>query len=136
MANGRLILDARPKGSKYHQDYFIDNLLPALNQVKTGNGRRKVVPTLTVPMDNSMSHNGAKITEKMSSKGLERTSHPTYSPYISLCDVWPFGTIQGMIKDRDLQGPEEILRAIQEACSHVTFEDFHNVFRSWMERLT
>jgi hypothetical protein len=30
-ANGRLILDALPKGSKYNQNYFIDNLLPALN---------------------------------------------------------------------------------------------------------
>jgi hypothetical protein len=26
-ANGRLILDALPKGLKYNQDYFIDNLL-------------------------------------------------------------------------------------------------------------
>jgi hypothetical protein len=35
-----------------------------------------------------------------------------------------------MIKDRDLQGPEEILRAIQKAWSHFTFENFRNVFKS------
>jgi len=70
MANGRLILDALPKGSKSNQDYFIDNLLPALNQVRTGNARHKVAPTLMVHMDNSMRPNGAKITEKMSLKGL------------------------------------------------------------------
>jgi hypothetical protein len=35
-----------------------------------------------------------------------------------------------------LQGPEDILKAIQEAWSHFTFEDFQNVFKSWMERLT
>jgi hypothetical protein len=33
------------------------------------------------------------------------------------------------------QGPEEILRAIQEARSHCIFEDFQNVFKSRMERL-
>jgi hypothetical protein len=35
-----------------------------------------------------------------------------------------------------LQDPEGILRAIQEAWYHFTFEDFQNVFKSWMERLT
>jgi hypothetical protein len=70
-ANSPLILDALPKGSKYNQDYFIDNRLPALNQVRTGNGRLKVAPTLMVHMDNSMCHDGPKITEKMSLKGLE-----------------------------------------------------------------
>jgi hypothetical protein len=59
-------LDALPKGSKYDQDDFTDNLLPAFNQVKTGNHRLKVGPTLMVHMDNSMSHNATKITEKMS----------------------------------------------------------------------
>jgi hypothetical protein len=38
-ANVQLILAALPKGSKYNQDYFIDNLFPALNQVRTGNVR-------------------------------------------------------------------------------------------------
>jgi hypothetical protein len=65
-ANGRLILDARRKRSKYNQDALIDNLAPALNQVRTGNGCHKGVPTLIVHMDNSMFQNGAKITEKMS----------------------------------------------------------------------
>jgi hypothetical protein len=37
---------------------------------------------------------------------------------------------------RSLQPPEEILRAIQEAGSHFPFEDFQNVIKSWMERLT
>jgi hypothetical protein len=40
-----------------------------------------------------------------------------------------------MITDRHLLDPEEILRAIQEARRHFTFEDFQNVFKSWTERL-
>jgi hypothetical protein len=136
MANTRLILDALPKGSKYNQDYFIDNLLSALNQVRAGNSRLKVTPTLMVHMDNSMCYNEAKITEKMSFKGLEQASHRIYSSDTSPGDFWGFGTIQGMIKDQHLQDPEEILRAIQEARNHFAFEDFQNVFKSWMGRLT
>jgi hypothetical protein len=108
-------LDALPKGSKSNQDYVIDNLLPALNRVRTRNVRRKVAPTLMVHMDNSMCHKGAKSIEKMPLKGLGRALHPAHSPDISHYDFWAFATIQGMIKNRHLQGPEEILRAIQEA---------------------
>jgi hypothetical protein len=67
-ASGRLILDALSKGSKYNQDDFIHNRLPALNQVRTGDARHNVAPTLMVHIDNSIDHNGAKITEKTSVK--------------------------------------------------------------------
>jgi hypothetical protein len=115
---------------------LIENLFQALNQVKAGNGRLKVAPTLMVRMDNSMCQNEAKITAKMSLKGLRRTLHPLYSPDISSCDFWALGTIKEMITDQHLQGLEEILRAIQQIWSYFAFEDFQNVFKLWMERLT
>jgi hypothetical protein len=34
------------------------------------------------------------------------------------------------------QGPEAILRVIHGASSHFAFEDFQNVFKSWIDRLT
>jgi hypothetical protein len=76
MANRRLILDAVPKGSKYNQDCLIANLLPALGQVRAGNAHHKAAKTLMVHMEGSMCHNGAKIMEKRSFKGLERAPHP------------------------------------------------------------
>jgi hypothetical protein len=115
---------------------LIENLLPALNQVKAGNARLKVAPTLMVHMDNSMCQNEAKITAKMLLKGLRRALHSFYSLDISPCNFLALGTIQEMITDRHLQGPEKILRAIQEAWSYFAFEDFQNVFKLWMERLT
>jgi hypothetical protein len=132
IAYGRLIFNTLPKRSKYNQNYFIDNLLSALNPVRTGNTRYKMALILLVHMNNSMCHNGAKITEKMPLKGLGRASHSAYSSNINPCDFWEFGTIRRMIKDRHLQDleEEEILRAIQEAYSHFTFENFQNVFKS------
>jgi hypothetical protein len=92
-------LDALPKGFKYNQDCFIDNLFPALNQVRTGNGRHEVALTVIVHIDNSMCHNGAKTTAKMSSKGLGRAPRPAYSPDIISDDFWAFGTIKRRIQD-------------------------------------
>jgi hypothetical protein len=50
-ANGQMILDDPPKRSKCNQDYFIQNLLPALNEVRTGNARLKMAVTLIVYVD-------------------------------------------------------------------------------------
>jgi hypothetical protein len=74
-----------------------------------------MVLTLMVPMDNSMCHNGAKITEKMLLKGLKQAPHTAYSPDMSPCDFWAFRTIKRMMTDHHIQSPEEILKAIQEA---------------------
>jgi hypothetical protein len=69
-ADGRLILDALPKVSKYNQNDFIGNLLPAFDQFRIGNARDKVIPTLIVHLENSRCHDGARITEQMLLKGL------------------------------------------------------------------
>jgi hypothetical protein len=78
----------------------------------------------------------SKITDKMSWKGLGRALDLAYSLDIIPCDFWAFRTIQGMIEDRHLQDPEELLRAIQEAWTDFIFEQFQNAFKSWIERLT
>jgi hypothetical protein len=50
---------------------------------------------------------------------------------------WPsWQTLRRKTVRGSLQGPEQILRATQEAWNHFTFEDLQNVFKLWMERLT
>jgi hypothetical protein len=120
-ANGRAILDTLPKGSKSNHDYLIDNLLPALSQVRTGNDRHKVATSLNLHMDNSMCHDGATIAKKMSLKGLGRAPHPTDSPYINPSDFWVFERITRMITDPHLQGPGEILRVVRESMKSFHF---------------
>jgi hypothetical protein len=116
--------------------YFVYDILLALNEARTGNARHKVSPSLMADMGNSVCDHGANINEKMSLKGLRRTCHSADSPDISLRDFWAFGRIEEMINDRHFRGFEEILRAIQKGWSHFILEDFQNVFKSWMERLT
>jgi hypothetical protein len=60
-----LVLNFLPKGTKFNQDYFVDTVLPNLCSEKRRIARCKFLPSFSVHMDNSMCHNGAKITEDL-----------------------------------------------------------------------
>jgi hypothetical protein len=66
-----LVLNFLPKVTKFNQDYFIDTVLPNLYSEKRQIARRKGLLGFSVHMDNSMCHDGAKITEKLG----KRQSH-------------------------------------------------------------
>jgi histone-lysine N-methyltransferase SETMAR len=84
-------------------------------------------------MDNSMSHNGRKITEEISDARLERFSHPAYSPDLIPCDFWLFGMLKEKMKDRAFQPVEEILEAVTLIWNAMLFEQLQSVFLNWME---
>jgi hypothetical protein len=71
-----LVLNLVPKGTKFNQDYFIDTVLPNLYSEKKRIARRKGLPSFPVHMDNSMCHNGAKITEKLEKRHIAGALHP------------------------------------------------------------
>jgi transposase len=86
-------------------------------------------------VDNSICHNGAKITEELEKRHIARAPHPPYSPYLSPCDFWLFGILEQKMKKRVFQSEEQILAAITESWNEFTFEDIQRVFQNWMERL-
>jgi hypothetical protein len=63
-----LVLNSIAKVTKFNQDSFIDAVLPDLQSEKARIVRRKGLQSLSVHIDNSMCHNGAKITEKHGKK--------------------------------------------------------------------
>jgi histone-lysine N-methyltransferase SETMAR len=108
------VLDFLPKGTKFNQYYFIDTVLPNLYSEKRGIARRKGPPSFSVHVDNSMCHNGAKITEKLEKRHIARAPHPYYSPDLSPCDFWLFEILKQKMKERVFQSEEQILAAITE----------------------
>jgi hypothetical protein len=86
-------------------------------------------------MDNSMCHNGAKITKKLENRHIARAPHPPYLPDLSPCEFWLFGILKQKMKKRVFQSEEQILAAIIESWSELIFEDIQRVFHNWMERL-
>jgi hypothetical protein len=107
-----LVLEALPKGTKFNQDYFIDAIFPGLYHEKTRISRKEGFPAFSVHMDNSMCHNGNKISEKLTKGSIERPPDPPYSPDISPCDFWLFGMREHKMKDRQFQSQQAILSAI------------------------
>jgi histone-lysine N-methyltransferase SETMAR len=86
-------------------------------------------------MDNSMCHNGAKITEKLEKRHIVRAPHPPYSPDLSPCDFPSFRILKQKIKEQVFQSEEHILADITENWNELTFEDIQRIFHNWMERL-
>jgi hypothetical protein len=131
-----IVLDVMPKGWKYNQLYFIDNIVPGLKRGKMSFARPKPGSTFWAPMDTSMWHTGAKITSEFQKHHLARMPHPPYSPDISPCDFWLFGMLKGILKDRELVSSEEIEVANPDVWNSLTSDDVQSVFRHWMSRLT
>jgi hypothetical protein len=75
-----LVLNFLPKGTNFNQDYFIDTVLPNRYSEKRRIARRKGMPSFSVHTDNSVCHNGAKITEKLEKRHIAGAAHPPYSP--------------------------------------------------------
>jgi hypothetical protein len=86
-------------------------------------------------MDNSICHNGRKVTDEFDNRKLQRVAHPPYLPDPSPCDFWPFGTLKQKMKDREFSGVEDIVNAVQEIWREVTLERLQSVFFNWTERL-
>jgi transposase len=130
-----LVLNFLPKGTKFNQDYFIGTVFPNLYSEKRRIARRKSLPSFSVHMDNSMCHNGTKITEKLEKRHIVRAPHPPYSPDLSPCDFWFFGILKRKMKEPVFQSEEQSLAAITENWNELTFEDIQRVFHNRMERL-
>jgi hypothetical protein len=86
-------------------------------------------------MDNSMCHNGRKVTDELEVLRLEGIPHPPYSPDLSPCDFWLFGVLKQNIKDQVFQTIEKILDAIRHVWREVTLERLQSVFFDWIEQL-
>jgi hypothetical protein len=108
-------LDSLPEDQKFHQEYFIDELLQPIVQLRASYACWKVTPNLLAHMDNSMCHNGTKITKQFKKKRLIRFPHSSYSPDLNPCDFWAFGYLKHRLKDRQLQSANDIQTAIREA---------------------
>jgi hypothetical protein len=81
-----ILLDALTKGSKFNQQYFIDDVFPDLQTENLNFRRRMPLATFWVHMDNSMCHNGSKVVSKFDKHHFARLPHPSYSRGLSPCD--------------------------------------------------
>jgi hypothetical protein len=87
-------LHALPAGARFTQEYFINSILPDILDEKQRILRRNHGGDFFAHMDNSMCHNGRKVTDEFDNRKLQRVVHPPYSPDLSPCDFWLFGMLK------------------------------------------
>jgi hypothetical protein len=103
--------------------------------IKEGTFCVEFVGAIFHAMDNSMCHNGRKITDELENLKLDRVDHPPYSRDLIPCDFWLFGMLKQKVQDRVFDTIEEILMAIRKIWSEMTFEDFQSVFFDWIQQV-
>jgi hypothetical protein len=72
---------------------------------------------------------------KFETHHVSRFPHPPYSPDISPCNFWLFGTLKGNLKDQESNSSNEIEEAIFGIWDDFTFDNVQSVFQNWMRRL-
>jgi hypothetical protein len=131
----RLAVDILPNGQKYDQDDLLQKVIPDLKPERSRFARLKILVEFASHIDNSMCHNGTKMTNTLDKASHIRARHPVNSPDLSPRDFWLFGMPVHRMTDRQPQRPKAILDAVPKLCDKVTFEESENVFLTWMEQL-
>jgi hypothetical protein len=106
-----IVMDGLPKDMKFNQLYFGHSVFPNLKQVNmnpTGQRPRSTFPALK---DNSMCHDGLKVTSKFKKYHLSRMPRLLDSPDIGPCDLWLFMLTKGILKDWEFNSIDEIEEA-------------------------
>jgi hypothetical protein len=109
------VRDISPKGSKFNQLYFVDYIFPDLKREGMNFHRHVPQETVWVYTDNLMWPNGSRAALKFKKHSVSRLPHPPYSPDISSCDVWLFGMLKRVSKDREFNssdGIEEVITKV------------------------
>lgn len=96
--DGLYCINSLPKGTKFNQEYFIDNALSTFSETIKRNKKKRSLKKIHVNMDNSTFHNGFKSINFLKEPKLNRTPYPMYSSDISLCDFWLFARCKKSVK--------------------------------------
>jgi histone-lysine N-methyltransferase SETMAR len=118
-------LNALPPGGKFTQDYFLNTAPRDIIHERGQILRRVLRGDFFVHMDNSMCHNGRKLTDELENLKLVRVAHPPYSRDLSPCDFRLFGMLKQKTQDRVFDTTEEILMATRNPSSSIGFNELN-----------
>jgi hypothetical protein len=87
---------------------FVDCIFPSSKKEDVDFHRWIPQATFWVHMDNSICHNGSKMTSKFEEHRVSRLPYQPDSPDISPYDVWPFEMLKRVLKVREFTWSDEI----------------------------
>lgn len=129
-----IAIDDLPKGRRFTQDYFINNIGDMISNANRRFLRKEKCLNFRIHMDNSKCHNGSKVTQFLADKKINRIPHPPYSPDMSPCDFWFFGRSKKLLEDVEITDSEMLVDKLIDIWNGISFEEIQAVYREWEKR--
>lgn len=105
-------LGGLPKGTKFNQDYFVENILSTIMENIKNSKKRAPIKKFNIHMDNCKIHNGVKSMTFLQAQKLDRVLHPAYSPDVSPCDFWLFGKCKNLLEEKEISSQDKLINEI------------------------
>jgi histone-lysine N-methyltransferase SETMAR len=107
-----------PKGCTFKAEYYRDNILAALTQLRPEDDGEKLV----IHADNAKAHTVQKCRTVCEENGLRFAPHPPYSPDLAPPDFLLFSYVKERLKGMVFPSYKELLGAIGEVMTSIQSE--------------
>jgi hypothetical protein len=131
-----IVFDVLLRNGTFNQLYSINSIFPGLKTTNLSFWPQKTELIFRVHMDNSMCHNGSKVTLKIKKNRISGMRHQHYSPDRSPCDVPFFDMSKQILRNREFSSSDEAEDTIGQVWNDLTFDHVQSMFRDWIWRLT
>ena len=110
---GVQLINLKPMDTKISADYFINNILLAIENSELMKKSRRWKHKLCLHYDNAPSHTAGKVRAHIENSKVNIWDHPAYSLDLAICDFGLFGTMKESFKGNDFEDEDELLEAFK-----------------------
>jgi hypothetical protein len=109
------MIPSLPKGIKWRDRYYSDNILSQIAALQDVDSHRKMI----VHADNAGPHVAKCVTEYMDHNSLKRAPHPPYSPDLAPPDFYLFGYAEYQSQEHEFTEGPGLASAISEILNRI-----------------
>ena len=124
-----------PLSQTFNSDYFINFIIPKINELELSNGFPKSRKKAYVHFDNAPPHKSSAVSETLDNYPFILLLHHPYSPDISPLDFGVFGAIKEKMPYEELVSGDELKDAITEILNELGPDYLKKLFDEWIKRL-
>ncbi|XP_061167382.1 histone-lysine N-methyltransferase SETMAR-like [Saccostrea echinata] len=88
----------------------------------------------TLHQDNAPNHESLVVMDTMETLGIEKLTHPPYSPDLAICDFWLFPVLKDNLRGEKYESQEDLGTVVNKALRSMSRDGLDDVFRAWADR--
>jgi hypothetical protein len=126
------VVDILPRKEHMDAAYFQAQILDPLSQELKP---KKSPFPIWLHFDNARPHTAYSSAARLAKLGFQRMPHPPYSPDISPCDFYLFGTVKRKLKGLVAQDDNDVADMFYEKLMEISREERLSAMHDWVRRL-